>query len=315
MKLQPTIYLSIILITTFLTQTTVLFGQNPIKISYERDENKGSYVFYCENSDVCSYIVEIRFDQLVNLRASRSLPFKGTVQRGRTKLFELNPVAQNQSTSLNYSYSYRKGCLRPKVDWDLLYLLPVAKGNKTKVSELSYLGERFGNEKKSKNWYALSFGMSVGDTVYAARKGIVVEVIDHFAQDGDNIIFARDRNYVQIEHEDCTYGQYELFRKNGIFVEKGDFINPGDPLGIIGGKNYQTGDQLRFSVFYADEYPIEKDGNAVLKKNYWTYVPLKFHVKGGTTRLLNGKEYESEHVEEIIIQEMSKKERKRWMKE
>ena len=104
---------------------------------------------------------------------------------------------------------------------------------------------------------------------------------------------------------------YEIFKENRIFVKVGETVQAGQPLGLVGGKNFNGGSHARFSVFYAFVESVKKDGKETGKKHYTAYVPILFWTDGKLQKVEKGATYKSEHPESIITKEMTKKEKKK----
>ena len=299
----------------FLTFKTSIFSQNRlIEVTCDKEVNSTGYVFMCKNNSPVDYTVEIQFSSLINLTADGTLPFKGTVHPGTSRLFGLKPSNQGAATDVSFTYFFYKGCIKANPQTDFTYILPIQANKTTEPFELTNIGEYYGKETPPKDWYVLGFKMTEGDTIYASRKGVVGE-IEKSQKDpkGDNVSFTQNVNYIEIQQEDCTFARYELFKENGIFVKVGDKVQAGQPLGIVSGKNYIGGSHVRLSVFYAHIEPILKDGKDTGKKYYSAYVPIQFWVDSKLQKLEKGKTYTSEHPEIIVTKEMTKKEKKKWL--
>lgn len=287
-----------------------VIAQREIKVTYEKIARDNGYEFYCQNNTFTTYTIEIEFTMLKNLSISGKNPYIGKVEPGKNRLFRLIPIKANLYTNFGYGFKYKKGCPDTKIDDKIAYLIPIKNGEKTKIGEISYLGN-----DPPKDWYTLSFNMEPGDTVYASRRGRVTEIVDNIPKGiEENIVFMRKRNYIIIEHEDCTFGAYDLLEENGALVTRGKQIEVGDPIGIIGGEEYESGNHLRFSVFYSYHQLIEDNREKNDKEHHWAYVPIEFYVDGKKVKLGNGLHYKSVHAEDIIFQEMSKGEIKKWRK-
>lgn len=289
-------------------------AQAPIEVIYEKD-NTGAYVFSCRNTGFCPYTITVTFTQLNGLRTSATLPYQAEVRPGQYQLFKLQPQP-NQANSFRYTFSFMKGCKRPKVDTAVVYLLPASPGKRVSAIELEYIGKLYAGQADPKDWYSLAIKMNSGDTVFAARRGTVSAVRRDAVLAGTHLSFHRDDNRVEINHADCSFGTYTVFRPNSIFVEPGQFVESGTPLGIAGGENYDFGPHVRFAVHYNYEATVIRDGQPTDEKQYWAYVPVRFWLKDEQQagRLVPRKAYLSEHPESVIEQEMSKREVKKWQK-
>ncbi|HEY6899819.1 MAG TPA: M23 family metallopeptidase [Puia sp.] len=283
-------------------------------ITYDRSPN-GEYVFTCHNNTFSNYIVELYFPTLDNLRSDVPVPYRMDVAPGTRRMLSLSIVTRGSPVRFTHRFRYFKGYLSDKsVDTAYTYLLPVPPGRETHIYELSYLPGEYGGQPEPKGWYALSFHVHSGDTVYAARRGRVTEVRDNAGLPDSGYTFSRSDNYVEISHSDCTFGKYTAFRDSSIFVSPGDFVEAGQPIGIAGGDKYAGGPQVRMSVYYHLEQEIQIPGEEEKKTVYWAYVPLHFWTKDqGSIHLTHRSKYVCEHPSGLITKEMSRKEVKKWM--
>ena len=126
--------------------------------------------------------------------------------------------------------------------------------------------------------------------------------------------YTQEENFVEIAHSDCTFGRYTVFKDSGIFVQPGDWVEAGQPLGIVGGEKYTEGPHVRFSVrYHLDQDVLDKDGQATDRTHHWAYVPLNFWTKDkGKLRLAAKTPYTSEHPAELVTQEMTRKDARKW---
>jgi len=284
-----------------------------VEVNYQ--ERNGEMVFVAVNHGLCEFELEINFSVLTYYQPSSVRNYQRTVAPGQTQLFTLKPQPERGAPRFQYSYRYTKGKADPKVNYDVEYLLPVAPGKKTQAREVKYLGETLGN-RKYKDFFVLAFSMEAGDTVFAARKGQVSDTHDQAKPNGKKLLYAKDKNYVEVYHKDGTFGVYELFKNNGIFVKPGQKIEAGEPLGIIGATNYMSGSHLRFSVFYSHIEEVVVPGSDEKETHYWKFVPTPFRTAQHTKKILNPNAYYTAiHPTALITQEMSRREIKRWKKE
>jgi hypothetical protein len=102
--------------------------------------------------------------------------------------------------------------------------IEVAPGKAARVSELQSLAEEYGDEAPPKDWYCLNIHVHAGDTVYAARRGRVTNTREHADLQDSGYSYSSDDNYIEIEHNDCTFGKYSVFRDDAVFVHPGDWV-------------------------------------------------------------------------------------------
>lgn len=101
--------------------------------------------------------------------------------------------------------------------------------------------------------YALDFNLKVGDTICAARDGIVVGMIEGYNVGGKRKKFRPFANYISLYHEDGVITQYVHLVNDGSFVEVGDSVTAGMPIGISGETGFTSGAHLHFNVLKATE--------------------------------------------------------------
>ena len=269
---------------------------------------KGDVVFMANNSDFCDYFVTLSFNGLINTTVPPTAQVNASP--GLSQILKLTPVRQNEPIRFGYSYSYIKGNSNPKINAQFRYLLPVKEGKSTSVNELKNLTEFLGKPVPP-NWYALSFAMDEGDTVYAARGGVVCRINPAGkATSNTGTIYTSSTNSVEIFHDDGTFAKYDLLKNNAVLTRSGEKINAGDPIGIIGKVYDRT--YLNFIVFYLDKKLISNDV-IFLSAGYSSYKP-KFALTEKTGSFVTpGETYTALKPVSVIIQEMSKKEKERFL--
>jgi len=135
-----------------------------------------------------------------------------------------------------------------------LYTLPWQKGRKYKIIQ-GFNGKFSHSAKHSK--YAYDFSTHVGDTIIAAREGIVIFTKDNSKERGGRE--AMDKaNKIIVYHDDGTFGHYVHLDYKGLLVKNGDSIEAGQPIGISGFTGFTTIPHLHFVVmkFGSEAIPI-----------------------------------------------------------
>ncbi|XLS28065.1 M23 family metallopeptidase [Flavobacteriaceae bacterium M23B6Z8] len=131
-----------------------------------------------------------------------------------------------------------------KHDSTYQYLLPFRKGKSYKVVQ-GFNGKFTHNSIKSR--YAIDFNLKIGDTIYAAREGIIVRVRDHFKEHGGRD-FIDKANLITILHQDGTLAAYVHLDYKGVLVKPGDFVQRGQAIGLSGLTGFTRGPHLHFVV-------------------------------------------------------------------
>jgi hypothetical protein len=265
-----------------------------IEIKYEAD-SKGGYVFSCFNNAHCNYILDLGFTSFDNLKSDRPLPFHAEVKPGYNKLFMISAVNPQSPVLFRYNSGFQKGCMHPEVNRDFPYLMPIRPGMNAQVYEMSPDNK----SPDSAAWYVLRLKMKPGDTIYAARKGVVNEIQDqNGANDaGQNSIGTE--NFIEIAQADCSFARYGVLKKNSALVKPGQQVKTGQPIGLVGGDLFGRGSDIKFSVYYYQEEAGILNQKAV--SHY--IVPQIWTKNNGKGKLKHGAVYISEFPADILNQE------------
>jgi murein DD-endopeptidase MepM/ murein hydrolase activator NlpD len=270
-----------------------LFAQRAVEVSYKLD-NQGNYIFSCLNRTYSTYVLKLEFSTLQNARPDHGLPYEAEVKPGLSKLLTLSPLDKKKDIQINYKSSYQKGCLQPTVHPDFTYLLPIAPGKEAQAYRITNAPVPGGSTAGQDSGYAIRLKMKPGDTIYAARRGVVTAVEVGSGENDAGVSVTDTWNYVEIVHGDCSYGRYGILKKDGALVKPGQVVGAGIPIGLVGGDRFGRGSDIRFSVSY---YPGQP--NTMISLQFWTR-----HNGKGTLR--HGATYVSEHPKAIITQETNK---------
>jgi len=276
----------------FLLLTQSVFAQKTIDVSYAIDQ-KGNYVFSCNNRAFCTYVLKVNFSVLINAKSDHTLPYEAEVKPGLNKLFIVTAEDKSKDVQMRFGSSYRKGCISPVVNPDFTYLLPIAPGKEAQAYRIeNSTGAAGGGGQDS--GYAIRLKMSQGDIIYAARRGVVTAISVDNAENDAGATVTENWNYIEIMHADCSFAQYGVVKKDGALVTPGQVVETGTAIGTVGGDKFGRGSDIRFSVSY---YPGQNNTSA----------PLHFWTKDkGRIVLKHGASYTSEHTQAIIKQELAK---------
>jgi hypothetical protein len=285
-------------------------AQRVVELQYEAD-SQGGYQFYCTNHAFCNYILEVNFSSLDNGRADHPMPYRSEVKPGRNKLFKLSRISAGSPVQFKYLYKFNKGCINPKVNTDFTYLLPISPGKETQAYEMQNPDQQTPGDPTPKNWYLIRLRMKPGDTIYAARRGMVTELDDNSNLNDSGVASIGSENYLEIVHSDCSFGRYGILKRNSAFVKPGQFVEAGQPIALVGGDRFGRGSEARFSVYYNLEQNDSLDASGSGRKLYWVYVPLQFWTRrNGKGKLKHGADYTSEFPPAVLNQEIKKQDTK-----
>jgi hypothetical protein len=275
-----------------------LLSQRMIEVKYQQDP-KGGYVFSCVNYAYCNYILDLGFTAFENLKCDQSLPFHGEIKPGYNKLFTISAIDAQAAVKFKYSSGFQKGCMHPPVNRAFVYLFPITPGKNAQVFEMSpsALSDK---SSDSAAWYVLRLKMKPGDTIYAARKGVVNMVEDqNGANDAGQTSIGKE-NFIEMTQPDCSFARYGILKKNSSLVKPGQPVKAGQPIGLVGGDAFGRGSELRFSVYYYQEENASSGQSAISH-----YIITQIWTKNnGSGRLKHGAVYISEFPAAVLNQEM-----------
>ncbi len=301
-------------ILVYLGTASVVSAQYTTDVNYE---NSGNRVTVSIQSDYTGLITLFcRFDNLQNANYNNYTPV--TRYQGGT-FITLNPIDREKGiaySSANSRYIY--GAVDPKIDEDFIYRLPYSAGRETEVNILYDINDLVHNKQEDgkRTFLGYEFSLNQGDTLYAARSGKVVKIIQS-ANDSDMksfMSFSTKRNIVHIEHPDGTIAMYNPILDGSMMVKEGDDIECGDPIGLAGsfdGNTFRGRILLSYLKSNPDFNPKENKSQLTNK----VYINPWFATNNGTQQMDPGKRYTSVEDAYIRTQGMSKRELKKWCSE
>ncbi|WP_340153830.1 M23 family metallopeptidase [uncultured Marivirga sp.] len=220
-----------------------LAQQKPINIYYEKSND--GFDFFASNKEQVPYTVKINFQQLENLSSdSGEKSFIRTIpaQSSSVKVLEMRRIKEEKGTSFDFNFLFTIGDASLIVDENYPYLLPYKHGKRVRVGQ----GNNGAGTHKGIN--AIDFNLEVGDSIYAARAGLVTEVKQDSDIGGNAPKYEPYGNFIKVYHDDGTLGSYVHLVKNGSLVKKGDQITEGQLIGISGNTGWSSGPHLHFMV-------------------------------------------------------------------
>lgn len=308
MKMRLILVLICLITASFYSITSS--GQ-PIKILEKQINVPLSIEFSYEKELYGNFYLELIFSQIVN---ATPISFKETISSKNGSLFILKPLTTMSQIGYRYNYSYVRGMLNPKVDNTYEYILPFSKGKTAMVADVANINSDYFGSALPGRWKAFQFFMNPGDTVFAARKGVVVEITDGFEPDPTkSFAYNSNSNSVLVEHEDGTLAYYGILKSKSIMVKVGQTIFPHSPIAIAGTLDTDDHTQIRFYVYFLTNGNV-KDENKMassIKSIYYSFVDPVFYTQEGSIHLTSMHKYTADYTSDLLIRELSKKEIKK----
>lgn len=242
-------------------KTAQIGSRNSVLLSAGED-GKGGYEFEAENLNPYTVTMSIDFELLNNLKTSSALPlFIEIPGKSKKKVLFLSRISSSVGVNYRSSYGWVRGSAFASHQENYLYKLPFLKGATVNVSQ-GYHGE---TSHKGLSAYAVDFPVPVGTPIYAAREGVVVGAEGGSNMGGSSPEYRKYANYVIIEHNDGTMGNYYHLKQGGTAVSIGQKVARGDLIGYSGNTGYSSGPHLHFSVSKVDPISMRRPMNLPIK--------------------------------------------------
>ena len=159
-----------------------------------------------------------------------------------------------------------------KDDSSYVYDLPYQPGKKYRVIQ-GYFSHYTHKERA-----ALDFNLRRGDSITAARGGVVTRVKEDGTKGGLKKKYRSHGNNIIIQHADGSRAGYWHLQHNGALVNTGDSVKQGQVIGLAGKTGYAFVPHLHFLVWKYE-------------KGQWQQIPTRFRTAKGPAYLRAWKKY------------------------
>ena len=207
--------------------------------------NDSIHVVYKNNYPCPLYIKAIN-------RKTDKAEYKQLRSKSETVVFSYS-LSEMDSRSILRKYrfiGYYGDITIKSYDTSYNYSLPFIKGYTSNIIQ-GYDGKF--SHKGAFSAKSLDFYMKVGDTIVAARDGVVVKKMIHHNKQGTTKEFRDYGNYIMIYHKDNTFSQYVHLKQYGNLVEVGDSVKKNQPIALSGFTGWTTVPHLHFGVYKPTE--------------------------------------------------------------
>lgn len=222
----------------------VLNLQEVPQIEVYQVEKPGYVEIWARNPHVYPVTIELTAE-LENLSSDKLIPHTDVLSpESNSKLVRLDPINDSSAWNFDTRFVTYKGDVFAQHQDDYAYQFPYRIGSSHLVSQ-AYHGD-FSHSGSAA--YSIDFAMPEGTQIYAARAGVVIEVVQRFNDGGNDKSFIDKANFVTILHADGTMADYSHLRLNGARVAKGDEVKVGQFLGFSGATGFVTGPHLHIGI-------------------------------------------------------------------
>ncbi len=280
--------------TTCLALSTLFsYSQVHRAVDLSSSWKNGDLEYSAINNDYCDYYVGVNLDKLVGYQPMPS-PHTATIGKGSTYLFTLKKEL-NTLASTNITYFYYRGNVDKKPNVNFQYALPIKLRDSTRIKPLN------------NNNYTLRFNLQeTSDTIYACRGGIVC---DDDIYDISSKGYKKKKNQITISHNDGTFAEYALFTTPLVFA--GENVKMGAPIAIAP-QGAKLEKEIQVGIYFLDKNKVKV---ITTGSKHTHFIPIFHTANAGDTKLKEKNTYIAEITKEVLMQDMSSKEKKKYLKE
>lgn len=269
-------------------------GPVEFRTAYMTDEN--STIFSAYNKTKAPVYIHIHFDEVSRLSFHEEQPFVRRLEKGLNDLFTLEQSRERGIPRFPYSVTVYKSNPLADVDLAFPYLIPLRPGKEARVVDITSL-KAFGTAKEPENYMVTGFDISAGDAVFAARTGVVVEIVGkkrttkpaRWYNTWTNCVTILQPNGTLICYKNCDATKLKIGQKIFAGQPIGEVVNETEPLII---------------VIYHD----------VLTEKFPRFIIPQFAISAGKVEVLNSSgAYTVIHPDEVKAMEMTRRERKKYI--
>jgi hypothetical protein len=262
------------------------FGKNEVRpVELRMNQQDENYVLTAHKRAPGSYTLYVEFDP----------PHGG----GRTIIIHNSTahVATFNKSYPGFRYNHYEGELNARPQMDFVYRLPVAAGKTVECNIKSQLTKQDVAANMAQREY--TFSIPAGDDVYAMRRGVVVKITNMTSADPSKLVI--------IEHSDGTRAWYRGLADGSLTVKEGSTVYPDTVIGKADTPN-KFNSSPRVEIFWR---------TAPLVRNVIDFSNVKTHAldpvfltQEGAAKLADGGTYEAVVNDELVTEELTKKELK-----
>ena len=217
----------------FLILTFVFFNGFSQPVSVQADYNSvGDCLFSAYNNSQVPMFLNINLADLENTTFNEPLPYVKKLEPGFTNLFTLQRDPDADVPRFNYEIKVYRSDPLAKVDLKYPYLFPFAEGRKVRVFDVKQIDGFWGQDGLS-SWTATGFYAREGESVFACRNGIVVEVVGVERKGEAANWYNTWTNSVTLLQEDGTLICYHNIVDQGKTLKLGEKVYAGQVIGKI----------------------------------------------------------------------------------
>jgi len=214
---------------------------------FRRPAAGGGVALVANNTFFAPVQIKFRLVKMANVGAdSPNDGWRILAPRTEVELLAVSKDDPNAVSTFEYEFAYLVGDPHAEHAPDRPYRLPYAIASSFPVSQ-AYPSTI--THRDASSMHAIDFVMPVGTQVFAARRGVVIEVASDFHDSGlDPEVDGPRANIIRVLHDDGTMSLYAHLNWNSIRVLPGQHVERGEYLADSGNTGFTTGPHLHFAV-------------------------------------------------------------------
>lgn len=224
----------------FIVFLLILSNATLAQVSFEKVFSQDSVFIYASNELPIFLRLELRKDEM-----TRYIPLNEGDEHVLVMGKALSEVQDTALVMDDYKIQAKLGHPDAVHDDKTRYLLPYPAGKTYEVNQAN--GGSFSHNTPN-SYYAFDFRMQRGDTISAARSGKVIWTEDIHDEGEPDMKYYNLANRIIIVHDDGSLASYLHLLKDGVFVEIGQNVMAGAPIGLSGNSGFSDGPHLHFMV-------------------------------------------------------------------
>lgn len=289
-----------ILLFTLWTGRGMAQVRGDIQVNYEATKD-GEYIFYAFNSIAKDTHIVVVFNSGLNQwRPDAPLPFQKTISTGKVRLFKVTPIGTSQPR-FDYRYYFYNGVGNPKIS-DVEYAIPGAEDETILVRGITEPTDKPDEQGAYNEYYGISF---YANDVRATRDG-QIRTVRTIAGDPQ-------KSFIQVRHRDGTLGNYYGVVEGTVTVNEDQFVKAGEIMAKARMNPEDETAYFNFSVTYM-KVVVDKDIDSREWATNRFLIPKFRTANEEKVQLKRNIGYTAAYPDELITQEMSRREKKKYLK-
>lgn len=261
--------------------------------------SEGDVEFVAYNNTPAPLFLNLDFADLENTVFHEPLPYIKLLEPGFNTLFTLLREPDAEVPRFNYQIKIFRSDPMTMTNLDFPYLIPFSEGSEIAVTEVKSLKGFWGADEPGE-WNATGFVSKPGETVFASRTGIVVEVAGTRRTGEPQTWYHTWNNSITVLQPDGTLICYRNVSDAGNKLRVGEKVFAGQQIGVVA----DGSSEVILLIFH----------HSLNTPDLRFIIPRFVTGAKETSLLLSSQKFTVIHPKEIRGMEMTSREKRRYLK-